>query len=320
MHALISPEDAVRLKRAGYVIVGGHSAVKVCHWTKLSITGKGFCYKQKFYGIPSHRCLQFTPALPFCNHRCLFCWRNTDITIPRWSGNVDEPNDLLEKAVQAQRKLLNGFPGNPETELKKWREAQNPCQAAVSLAGEPTLYPRLPDLLRELNKKGMTSFLVSNGINPSMLEKLADEKALPTQLYVSLCSYNKRIYSRVHRPLVKGGWERLSESLELLDSIKTRRTLRVTLVKGLNFEHPEEYAELIERSGVDYVEVKAYMHVGSSIRRLAEEVMPSHEEINAFATELAGECGYLVSDDHPVSRVVLLSKDKRAEKNRGIKR
>ena len=94
----------------------------------------------------------------------------------------------------------------------------------------------------------------------------------------------------------------------------------MTLVKGLNFDHPELYADLIEKSGADYVEVKAYMHVGSSIHRLGKEAMPSHEEIQEFANRLAGECGYLVSDEHPVSLVVLLSRDKKVEKHRLINR
>jgi tRNA wybutosine-synthesizing protein 1 len=51
------------LEKQQYRIVGNHSAVKICHWTKESIRERGFCYKQQFYGINAHRCLQMTPAV-----------------------------------------------------------------------------------------------------------------------------------------------------------------------------------------------------------------------------------------------------------------
>ena len=38
------------------------------------------CYKQTFYGIQSHRCLQMTPSINQCNHMCLFCWRHQGFT------------------------------------------------------------------------------------------------------------------------------------------------------------------------------------------------------------------------------------------------
>lgn len=45
------------LKKQQYGVVGRHSAVKVCEWTKKSLVTGNSCYKQKFYGIQSHRCL-----------------------------------------------------------------------------------------------------------------------------------------------------------------------------------------------------------------------------------------------------------------------
>ncbi|MFV2040427.1 MAG: 4-demethylwyosine synthase TYW1, partial [Candidatus Hydrothermarchaeales archaeon] len=51
------------LKSQKYHLVGGHSAVKGCHWLKESLVRGRECYKAKFYGISSHRCLQMTPAV-----------------------------------------------------------------------------------------------------------------------------------------------------------------------------------------------------------------------------------------------------------------
>ena len=58
----------------GYRIVGTHSGVKLCRWTKSMLRGRGGCYKHTFYGIESHRCMETTPSLA-CANKCVFCWR-----------------------------------------------------------------------------------------------------------------------------------------------------------------------------------------------------------------------------------------------------
>jgi len=63
-----------QLKKQGYRLIGSHSAVKTCEWTRKSLRGTGDCYKYAFYGIRSHQCLQMTTSM-FCASRCKFCWR-----------------------------------------------------------------------------------------------------------------------------------------------------------------------------------------------------------------------------------------------------
>ena len=58
----------------GYRIVGTHSGVKLCRWTKSMLRGRGGCYTHTFYGIESHRCMETTPSLA-CANKCVFCWR-----------------------------------------------------------------------------------------------------------------------------------------------------------------------------------------------------------------------------------------------------
>lgn len=48
---MVSPMTRKSLTKQGYAIVGSHSAVKTCRWTKASLRGRGFCYKHSFYGI-----------------------------------------------------------------------------------------------------------------------------------------------------------------------------------------------------------------------------------------------------------------------------
>ena len=63
------------LEKQQYRVIGNHSAVKICHWTKESLTSGRVCYKEKWYGIKSHRCMEFTPSAIWCDHHCLWCWR-----------------------------------------------------------------------------------------------------------------------------------------------------------------------------------------------------------------------------------------------------
>jgi tRNA wybutosine-synthesizing protein 1 len=233
---------------------------------------------------------------------------------------VDEPKDILDGCVEAQRSLLIGFKGNAKTNKRKWLEAQQPTHLACSLAGEPTLYEKLGELMIEARNRKMTTFIVTNGTNPAALERLADQNALPTQLYVSLCAPDEATYKKTNAPLIKDGWKKLGETLELFASLKTRRVVRLTLCKGLNLKDAAGYARLIERAGAEFVEPKAYMAVGFSRARLGVDFMPRHEEIMEFARELAEETGYAVAGEQKASRVALLCRDEAVAVKRLIKR
>ncbi len=314
----VSSDEEAKLRKTGYILVGKHkhSAVKICHYTKQSMTDEGVCYKQKFYGIASHRCMQFTPSLPFCTQGCNFCWRDTNKFTAEWRGTPDEPRELVEEGVMAQVKLLNGFKGNPKANQEKYVESREPVHVAISLDGEPTLYPRLPELITHMHHHGMTTFLVTNGTNPDALRALRDADALPTQLYVSTCAFDEFSYHSTLQPKIANGWEKLNETLELLPELKTRKVLRLTLVRDYNFAFPEKYAELVKKAKPHFVECKAYMNVGYSVNRLTRDNMPTHTEILDFSKKLAEYAGYVYADDQEISRVALLCRDETVNANR----
>jgi tRNA wybutosine-synthesizing protein 1 len=284
-----------------YKVIGNHSAVKLCFWLRKSMRDAGFCYKQKFYGIQSHRCLQMTPWM-FCNNSCLYCWRVIEKTRIK-VDKIDPPDKIIEDSVKAQRQLISGFKGYEGVNMKKWKEAQNPNNAALSLIGEPTLYPKLSSLIEELHSKRFSTFLVTNGQYPEFLEKIEE----PTNLYISLDAPDKETYKRIDRPSLKDFWPRLEKSLELMNSFSCRKVLRLTLVKEWNMHSPEKYAKLIDKSGADFVEAKGYVHVGESQKRLPREAMPTHKEVREFAELISKESGYKYKDEQKDSRVVLLS-------------
>ncbi len=78
----------------GYQLVGKHSAVKICYWTRESLVRGRDCYKGRFYGIESHRCLQMSPAIDSCNLHCRFCWRNQG-----WENDAVMPEYRRPRAV-----------------------------------------------------------------------------------------------------------------------------------------------------------------------------------------------------------------------------
>ncbi len=217
----------------------------------------------------------------------------------------DDPAELVKGFIEAQRILLSGFKGDPTADQRKVAEAMEPRHAAISLIGEPMLYPRMSELLDEFHARDFTTFIVTNGTLPQAIAKLS---VLPTQLYVTVAAPNEEVYMRTCRPLIKNGWQRLNETLELLPSLNTRKVVRLTLVKGLNMVDPEGYAKLIEKADPHFVEFKAFMSVGSARERLPYESMPRHEEIISFARKVADILGWRIIDEKADSRVALVAK------------
>lgn len=298
------------LQKQQYGLVGNHSAVKICEWTKKSLRNEGACYKEKFYGkihgIRSHLCLQMTPAAYFCPNRCVYCWRATDRTLANSMDAVkaEEPSEIIEKSIGQQRILLSGFRGFEGVNLKKWREAQNPKNAAISLTGEPTAYPKISGLIEEFKKRRMSTFLVTNGQFPKALKNICE----PSQLYLSLDAPTKEIYKKIDVPQFPDFWERFCETIARMPSFSCKKAVRLTIVKGWNDSHHREYAKLIEKTDADFAEVKAYMWIGFSRMRLPMEAMPNFQEIKSFAENLNGFLNYEYKDEDERSRVVLLAK------------
>jgi len=301
------------LKKQKYHFIGRHSAVKRCRWFYETLIHDRPCYKQKFYGIRTHQCIQMTPSLYYCTQQCLFCWRaqNGDLSI-EWNEmqlpNWDSPEEIVEESIKAQLKILSGYKGNPNTNTQKFREASTPRHVAISLTGEPTLYAHINELIEAFHKKRFTTFLVTNGTNPAAISKLEEE---PTQLYVSACAPDERTFKHICRPQIPNAWGRLRETLALLPSLRCPTVIRMTLARNVNMENIKGYAGLVELAQPTYVEPKAYMHVGFSRLRLGFENMPCHRDIREFAERLADETGYRIVDESEESRVVLLSKSEK---------
>ncbi len=305
-----------KLTKMGYRFVGNHSAIKVCHWTKESIRGKNFCYKKKFYDIESNQCVQMSPVMLFCTFNCKFCWRNFNYMMPRQQENWDDPSTVINGCIEAQRQVLQGFYGTGNADKTKLIEAMDPKHFAISLSGEPTLYPYLPEFIDEIMDRKMTAFLVTNGTIPSMIEKLINHQ--PTNLYLSFYGTDPEMYKNTAIPMQKDFWERIMKSISLIKQFDCNTVMRLTLTKGLNFTNPKGYAEFAEKSETKFFELKAFMAVGGSRNVLGYDNMPSHEEIRDFAAKVEANSSYRIVDEKVDSRVVLLTREDNVKNFKGL--
>ncbi|HYA33136.1 MAG TPA: 4-demethylwyosine synthase TYW1 [Candidatus Bathyarchaeia archaeon] len=300
LHTPTSYSYRQTLARQGYQCVGCGGAVKACLWLKKSLRNEGTCYKEQFYGIHAHQCIQMTPTLQ-CNQQCLHCWRIPELDTTT-AHVFDEPQILVDESIAAQRRLISGYKGSATTDTQKLEEAYNPTQVAISLSGEPTIYPYLDELVKRYHEKHMTTFIVSNGSHPEVLDQIR-----PTQLYVSLNSPDEEHFYAMCRPQTHQ-FNRLLESLRVLADHPSRTAIRITLANEVNAFGEQGYANLVELAEPDYIEVKSYMHLGFSRKRLPRTAMMSYDAVLSFAHDIAERIGYAVAGGASISRVAVLSR------------
>lgn len=304
---MLTPNAKKLLETQGYRIVGNHSAVKTCGWTKKMIKQEGSCYKMKFYGIRSHQCLQMTTSLS-CGNRCIFCWRGYKAPVSKeWIWETDEPQMILDGSIKEHITLLAGYKGNSKTSQELFKQSKEVKHVALSLTGEPIIYPKINEILDLFHKNKISTFLVTNSQYPEEIKNIKNV----TQLYCSLDAPNKELLKKIDVPLFSDYWERSQKSLEELRKKNYRTCIRITLIAGINDVEPENYARQINLASPDFVEVKSYMFIGESKLRLKLENMPWHEDIVDFSKKILTHLPeYDLVTEHVPSRVVLLAKKK----------
>ncbi len=313
-----------KLRKMDYALVGETSAVQICRWTKNSIRGDGDCWKEKFYGISSAGCCQFSPSVMWCENKCLHCWRPIEMNLGTELPVVDDPVEILDGIVEARKKLLEGFRGRKDIDLKKFEEALEPKLYTTSLSGEPTLYPRLGEMFTEIRRRGAVSFLVTNGLNPDVIRNFTDAE-LPTQITVSTNAPNKKLFDIWHRSTKPNAWEVFNETLDVIREMKgrVRRVIRLTLVDvgeegefkdktNMTEENMKEYCDLIRKAQPDFVHVKGYKSVGYARARMGYDNQPWFDAVKDYAKEMGKELekdGYKISAEDDRSCVVMLGKN-----------
>ncbi|PIZ50548.1 4-demethylwyosine synthase TYW1 [Candidatus Woesearchaeota archaeon CG_4_10_14_0_2_um_filter_33_13] len=303
-----------RLYKQQYRLVGEHSAVKICFWTKERIRNKDkVCYKEHFYDVHCVNCLEMSPAIT-CNQRCLHCWRDTSVFSEKWEGDADEPKEIIQRCIEERKKLLMGFKGYDQVDILKFNSYLIPDHAAISLTGEPCMYPKLHLLIDSFfdDFNFRTVFLVTSGTVPEMLKKIGKEsKHFPTNIYLSLEAFDEESHKQFNIPVAKDTWNNVTESMKYLSTIKnkTRTILRITAVKGFNMDKATNFVPFIELMRPTHIEVKGYAFMGHSRKRLKEENVPTWEEVKEFSKELVKSSDYKITAKDEPSDVVQLTKD-----------
>jgi tRNA wybutosine-synthesizing protein 1 len=234
---------------------------------------------------------------------------------------VDDPKEIIEKCYEARDRLINGIGGAHDINKEAFNQTfrKFPSHWAISLSGEPTIYPKIGELVKDLRSRQevRSIFIVTNGQEPQRIRQMSDAGNLPTQLYVSLTACNEEMFRQINRPVYPDGWERLNETLGMLEDLECRTVIRFTLIKGINDSEEQlaQFAEIFEKTKCDFIEIKSYMHIGMSQERLKKENMPYHADVQNCANKLLDLMpGYKYEDEDDKSRIVLLKrKDSKVE-------
>ncbi|KAL8731582.1 MAG: hypothetical protein Q9166_003270 [cf. Caloplaca sp. 2 TL-2023] len=305
------------LTKQGYAIIGSHSGVKICRWTKSALRGRGSCYKYSFYGIQSHLCMETTPSLS-CSNKCVFCWRHgTNPVGTTWRWKADPPDMIFEGAKAAHLKKIKMMRGVPGVRAERFQEAMRIRHCALSLVGEPIFYPHINEFLRLLHGERISSFLVCNAQHPEQLAAL--DKV--TQLYVSIDASNKESLRKVDRPLHRDFWERFLKCLDIIRAkrFRMRTVFRLTLVKNFNVEDEAEgYADLVGQGLPCFVEVKGVTYCGTSSSAgagLTMQNVPFYEEVVTFTQALNAALrrrglAYGIAAEHAHSCCILIASNR----------
>ena len=233
----------------------------------------------------------------------------------------EESKELVEKLVASKRDIIDVH-----------LEAATPKHVAISYDGEPTMYSRLPELISEFRKRGISTFVVTNGTFPERIIEMQETGTLPTQLYVTMAAPDKETYLRVcssvkpYFPVHDDHWERLNRTLRLLSSLDCRTVIRITSVRGLNMIKPEAYREKVMKASPSFLELKGFSISGNapriserlgetdigatdpSLLKIAFQYAPTHDEIMGFARGISGDFSLfpLVSESR-LNRQALMS-------------
>ena len=232
--------------------------------------------------------MEATPSLA-CANKCTFCWRHHKNPVGReWRWKVDPPEAIVEAALARHIAMVREFGGTPGVVPSRFQAALLPQHCALSLVGEPIMYPHINALLRALHARGISTFLVTNAQFPDAIAALEPV----TQLYVSIDAGNEAALKAVDRPLFADFWARFLACLDALKRKRQRTVYRLTLIKGeggnLGENAVQEYAGLIARGCPELIEVKGVTWSGvSEGSNLSMASVPWHAEVREFCDKLA---------------------------------
>jgi len=243
----------------------------------------------------------------------VFCWRHHKNPVGReWRWKADPPQMLIDAAIQNHHQMIKQLKGVPGIVPERWRDAFTIKHCALSLVGEPIIYPYINEFVDLLHEKKISSFLVTNAQFPDKIDSMKPV----TQLYVSVDAATKESLKAVDRPIFVDFWERYLASLDSLAKKGQRTVFRMTLIKGWNTEELFNYAQLIERGAPSFIEIKGVTYCGTSkASTLTMKNVPFHEEVLHFSEEICSATSFLTENyeiacEHEHSCCILIANKK----------
>uniref|UniRef100_A0A8B9FE99 Uncharacterized protein n=1 Tax=Amazona collaria TaxID=241587 RepID=A0A8B9FE99_9PSIT len=225
-----------------------------------------------------------------------------------WRWKMDQPEMILQEAIENHQNMIKQFKGVSGVQAARFEEAMTAKHCALSLVGEPIMYPEINLFVRLLHQHSISTFLVTNAQFPDEIRNLEPV----TQLYVSVDASTKESLKRIDRPLFKDFWQRFLDSLKALSEKQQRTVYRLTLVKAWNVDELKAYADLISLGKPDFIEVKGVTYCGkSSASNLTMANVPWHEEVVHFVQELTNLIpDYEIACEHEHSNCLLIAHKK----------
>lgn len=158
--------------------------------------------------------------LPNCNYKCPFCGNSRLVNEPETLEAVDFAK--IESFLLQRRDFIDGV---------------------VITGGEPTLHPKLTDLIRKIKSLDLLVKLDTNGTDPEKLKDLIDHKLVD---YIAMdikaplgASYDQTVG-------VEADLEKIRQSLKLIMASGLEYEFRTTVVPTLHEEKEvEEIAKII---------------------------------------------------------------------------
>jgi tRNA wybutosine-synthesizing protein 1 len=104
-------------------------------------------------------------------NKCVFCWRHhTNPVGTEWKWKVDEPSVILEGAMENHYRMIKQLKGVPGVKPERFQEAFQIQHCALSLVGEPIMYPHINEFVGMLHERYISSFLVTNAQFPEKVK------------------------------------------------------------------------------------------------------------------------------------------------------
>lgn len=169
-----------------------------------------------------------------CNFNCFYCHNR----------------ELINKSKIPQEMIIQ-----EEDIFNFLKKRINKLDAVSITGGEPTMHRDLPDFIRKIKEIGFLVKLDSNGTNPGMLRKLIKENLVDYLAMDIKAPLTWKDYKKVIRIENKNIFNKVLESVKILNEGKVSYEFRTSMVDGqFTTKEIERIVKKIKNGGTYYVQ------------------------------------------------------------------